>query len=53
MNYWVILESGILVSRTTVQRITEVERGIEANKYKFKAFDMKVLDKFKNGKIFS
>ena len=39
------------MSRTTVQRITEVERGLEVNKDKFKAFGMKVSKKFKNRKF--
>ena len=51
MKYWVLTESGIPVSRTTVQQITEVERELEVNKDKFKAFDMKVSDKFKNRKL--
>ena len=39
------------MSSTTVQRITEVERGLEVNKDKFKSFDMKVSDKFKNRRL--
>ena len=39
------------MSRTTVQKITEVKRELEVNKDKFKAFDMKVSDKFKNRKL--
>ena len=48
MKYWVLPDSGILVSRTTVQQITEIKRGLEVNKDRLKAFDMKVLEKFKN-----
>ena len=51
MKYWVLPESVILVSRTTVQWITEVKRGLEVNKDRFKSFDMKVSDKFKNSKF--
>ena len=51
MNYWVLPESRVTVSRTTVHRTIEVERGLEVNKDKLKAFYMKVSDKFKNRKI--
>ena len=39
------------MSRTTVHRIIEVEHGLKVNKGKFKEFDMKVSEKFKNRKI--
>ena len=51
MNYCVLSESGIPVSRTTVQRITEVEHGLEFNQDILKAFDMNISDKFKNIKL--
>ena len=51
MNYWVLHESGIPVSKTTVKRITEVERGFEVNKDILKSFYAEVSEKFKNRKI--
>ena len=51
MNYWDLPQSGIPVSSTTVKRITEVEYGLEANKDRFKALDMKVLEKSNNRKL--
>ena len=53
MNYWVLPESEIPVSRTTVQRITKVKRVLEVNKDKSKIFYMKVSDKFKNRKLWA
>ena len=51
MNYWVLPESGIPVSKTTVKRITEVERGLEVNKDILKSFYAEVSEKFKNRKL--
>ena len=44
MNYWVLPESGIPVSKTTVKRITEVERGFEVNKDILKSFYAEVSE---------
>ena len=39
MSYWIIRDSGIPVSWTTVQHITYLETCIDANKSRFKVFD--------------
>ena len=39
MSYWIIRDSGIPVSWTTVQHITYLETCIDTNKSIFKVFD--------------
>ena len=46
MSYWILPASGIPVSRTTVQRITYLERCIDANKSRFKLCDDAIKEIF-------
>lgn len=51
MSYWVLPESGIPESRTTVQRITMPESFTEANIKSFKEYDDKIALYFKESRI--
>ena len=53
MAYWVLPASGIPESRTTVSRVTELEKQTEANKEKFKVYDEKLKKRFKEGRLAS
>ena len=51
MSYWVLPDSGIPESRTTVQRVTVAESGTEANRERFKEFDTKIAERFKEDRL--
>lgn len=51
MSYWILPESGIPESRTTVQRITVPESFTEANIQRFTVFDKKIATRFKEGRL--
>ena len=46
MSYWIITESGITVSCTTVQRITNLEKQTDEYKARMKDFDVKLEQKW-------
>ena len=45
MSYWILLESGIPVSCTTVQRIANLEKQTDEYKARMKDFDVKLEQK--------
>ena len=51
MAYLVLPESGIPVSRTTVQRVTEIEKTTDANKARIKQYDSKIAERFKEERL--
>ena len=51
MSYWVLPQSGIPESRTTVQRVTVPESNTEANKARFVKFDQKIAERFKEDRL--
>ena len=51
MSYWVLPDSGIPESRTTVQRVTVPESFTEANITRFKQYDEKIAARFKEGRL--
>ena len=51
MSYWVLPESGIPESRTTVQRVTVPEMSTEANIDRFKKYDERIALRFKEGRL--
>ena len=46
MSYWILSESGIPVSCTTVQMITNLEKQTEEYKARMKDFDVKLEQKW-------
>ena len=46
MSYWILPESGIPVSCTTVQRITNLEKQTDEYKERMKYFDVKLEQKW-------
>ena len=44
MSYFILPDSGIPVSRTTMQRIMYLETCTDANKSRFKIFDDAILE---------
>jgi hypothetical protein len=51
MGYKVLPRSGIPVSRTTVQRVTELEKSTEANKARIASFDSAIAERFKEERL--
>ena len=51
MSYWVLPDSGIPESRTTVQRVTIPESQTETNIARFAAYDSKIAARFKEGRL--
>ena len=51
MSYSVLPESGIPVVAGTVQRVTYLEQQTEANQQRMKAFNAKIANKFKEGRL--
>ena len=51
LSYWVLPISGIPESRTTVQRVTTLEAKLDVNKDRFKDYDVKIRDRFKEGRL--
>ena len=46
MSYWVLTASGIPMSRTTVQQVTNLESQTEQHKKLFEVYDRSVADRF-------
>ena len=46
MSYWILPASGIPVSRTTVQRVTYLEKCTNAIKQGFKVYDKAIKERF-------
>ena len=46
MSYWLLLASGIPVSRTTVQRVTYLETYTDTSKQRFEVYDNAVKERF-------
>ena len=46
MSYWILPESGIPVSRTTVQRVTYLEICTDASKQRFEVYDKTIKERF-------
>jgi hypothetical protein len=51
MSYYVLPSSGIPVSRTTVQRMTELEKSTEANKKRIIEYDAAIAARFKEERL--
>ena len=45
MSYWVLPESGIPMSRTTVKRVTNLESKTEQCKNRFEVYDRSIADR--------
>ena len=46
MSYWVLPSSGILIARTTVQRVTNLESQTDQFKRRFDAYDKRIAESF-------
>jgi len=46
MSFWVLTKTGHVMSRVTVQRVTELESRTDANKARFKKFTEVITSKF-------
>ena len=46
MSYWVLPESGIPMSRTNVQRVTNLESQTEKCKKRLKVYNRAIVDRF-------
>ena len=46
ISYWVIPVSEIPITRTTVQRVTNLESAINQNQKRFKVYDKRIADRF-------
>jgi hypothetical protein len=53
MSYHVLPSSGIPAARTTVQRVTEPEKGTDAVRERMDAFTRKVADRYKEGRLYA
>lgn len=53
MSYYVLPASGIPVSCTTVQRVTELEKQTDANREHFNAFTKSIADRYQEGRLYS
>jgi hypothetical protein len=51
MSYYVLPISGIPMSRTTVQRVTELEKQTEANQQRIAAYNVAMADRFQEGRL--
>lgn len=51
MSYWVLPDSGVPESRTTVQRVTMLESQTEANISRFATYDAKIKERFKEDRL--
>ena len=51
MSYWVLPESEIPIIVGTVQPVTTLEKGTDANKARIKACNEKIAEKFKEKRI--
>ena len=48
ISYWILKSNGYVVSRTTVQRITNLESDISENQLMFLDFDGEIKRRIKN-----
>ena len=46
MSFWVLPVSGIPISRTTVQRVTNLESSTNQNEKRFEVYDKRIADRF-------
>ena len=46
MRYWILKASGMTVSRTTIQRVTDLETCNNARKKRFKLYDNSIKERF-------
>jgi hypothetical protein len=53
MSYYVLPSTGVPVSRTTVQRMTELEKQTDANRQRIDAFEKAIADRYKEGRLYS
>jgi hypothetical protein len=51
MSYHILPESGVPVSRTTVQRMTELEKSTDANKARISKFDQAIAKRSKRNDL--
>jgi hypothetical protein len=51
MSYYALPITGTPVSRTTVQRVTELEKQTEANQQRIAAYDTAIAGRFKEGRL--
>jgi hypothetical protein len=51
MSYYVLPITGVPVSRTTVQRVTELEKQTDANQQRIAAFDKAIAGRFHEGRL--
>jgi hypothetical protein len=51
MSYFVLPSSGVPVSRTTVQRMTEIEKQTDANRQRMADFEKAIADRYKEGRL--
>ncbi len=47
MSYWVLTQTGTVISRTTVQRVTNLEKETDETKASIKEFDAEISRRFK------
>ena len=47
MSYWVLTQTGTVISRTTVQRITNLEKETDEVKQSVNEFDVEINRRFK------
>jgi hypothetical protein len=53
MSYYVLPSTGVPVSRTTVQRMTELEKQTDANRQRIDEFEKAIADRYKEGRLYS
>ena len=51
MSYWILPVSGIPISRTTVQRMTELEKSTDVNKARIVKYDEAIAERFKEERL--
>ena len=49
MAYWILVQNGSIISRTTVQRVTNLEMQVQDNFRAFEEFDASIISHFKEG----
>ncbi|KAI2506896.1 hypothetical protein MHU86_7488 [Fragilaria crotonensis] len=48
MSYWILTNTGRIVSRTTVQRVTNLEQGTDEVRQRMKEFDANIRELLKD-----
>ena len=51
MAYYILPESGLPIMMGTVQRVSDLEKHMDATKERMKVFSDKIQDKFKEGRL--